>query len=125
MAELPRRTSGPLPFSESLEISGRMLVIWFVFNARSRNYRLTFRTDGSLRCTIPRRGSLSRARQFVEHSSHWITRQFHSNPFWDTANRRWQDGSRIWFRGQEMILARQQDGTFLLGTWDLGTEPRP
>jgi predicted metal-dependent hydrolase len=49
--------------------------IEFVRNARARRYVIRVANDGSVRVTVPRRGSLRGAREFVERERRWIEKQ--------------------------------------------------
>jgi hypothetical protein len=49
--------------------------ITFIRHPRARRYLIRVRLDGSVRVTIPRRGSQREATQFVEQQRSWIVRQ--------------------------------------------------
>src|SRR6476619_1779720 len=49
--------------------------VLFVRHPRARRYLIRVRTDGSVRVTIPRRGSKREAAAFYERQREWIARQ--------------------------------------------------
>jgi predicted metal-dependent hydrolase len=61
--------------SQTLRIGARTLVVHLVRDARARRYVLRVNTDGTLRLTLPRWGSLEAARRFVRAERGWIERE--------------------------------------------------
>ena len=55
----------PDPKSDSIQVGSRSVSLLFVQNHRARRYLLRLGSDGVARVTVPRRGSLSTAREFV------------------------------------------------------------
>jgi predicted metal-dependent hydrolase len=53
----------------------RSTAVLFVRHPRARRYLIRVRTDGSVRVTIPRRGSKREAAAFYEQQREWIARQ--------------------------------------------------
>jgi predicted metal-dependent hydrolase len=72
---------------------------------------LRLQADGSARVTLPRRGNYSAARQFVLQNIHWLERRLTQRAHHATAACTWKDGTKIFFRGEEVALSRiEQDG---------------
>jgi len=65
---------------------------------------LRLRPDGSARVTIPRNGSNSEARRFVERSKQWLERQFQRRVLHPTRPTQWFIGTQILFRGEAVTL---------------------
>lgn len=61
--------------SQTLRIGARTLVVYLVRDARARRYVLRVNTDGTLRLTLPRWGSLEAARRFARAERGWIERE--------------------------------------------------
>jgi predicted metal-dependent hydrolase len=62
----------PEPKTEALQIGSRSVPLLFVHHSRARRYLLRLRQDGVARVTIPRRGSISAARDFVTRNIGWL-----------------------------------------------------
>jgi len=56
-------------------LDDRSSAVEFVRHLRARRYLIRVRTDGSVRVTIPRRGSKREAAAFYERQQEWIARQ--------------------------------------------------
>jgi len=67
----PAATSQPAPSGPA----DRSPSVMFVRHPRARRYLIRVRTDGSVRVTIPRRGSKRAAIDFYERQHEWIARQ--------------------------------------------------
>jgi predicted metal-dependent hydrolase len=80
----------------------------FVRNSRSRRYIVRVRPDGSVRATVPARGTLAEARAFVERNLDWINRQLQKQP----PLQPWQDGTKILYRGEVVQLHVDRTVTF-------------
>src|SRR6185369_10149452 len=86
--------------ASKLVVGGREVALVFVRNRRARRYVLRLRPDGSARVTIPRNGSNSEARRFVERSKQWLERQFQRRVLHPTRPTQWFIGTQILFRGE-------------------------
>jgi hypothetical protein len=89
------------PPSDSIPVS-------LVRHPRARRYVLRVRPDGSVRVTIPRRGSRRGALAFVDANQNWIARTR------ERLGRRrepaaWGDGTIIWLRGARVPLSLGRD----------------
>jgi hypothetical protein len=87
----------------------------FQRNPRARRYILRLRPDGTARVTIPRRGSLSAAKDFVAKHSAWLQRQverLRTRPLHPAA---WRIGSELLFRGEQVrIEAVEANGSGMI-----------
>ena len=63
------------PIDQAIHTAGRDGVVEFVRHPRARRYLIRVRLDGSVRVTIPRRGSRREAMQFFDAQQSWIERQ--------------------------------------------------
>jgi predicted metal-dependent hydrolase len=61
--------------SQTLRIGASTLVVHLQRDRRARRYVLRVNTDGTLRLTLPRWGSLEAARRFVRAERGWIERE--------------------------------------------------
>jgi len=71
-----------------------------VRNARARRYVLRLRPDGCARVTIPRGGSVTEARRFVERHKEWLEREVQRLATRPTRPKEWMAGTEILFRGE-------------------------
>lgn len=76
----------------------------FVRHPRARRYILRVTDEGVARVTIPRGGSVARARQFAMEHTEWIERQRTRLAAAQGGNAGWTVGSRILFRGEYCVL---------------------
>lgn len=93
--EPPRTETHPLPQIE------------FVRVRRARRYILRVRPDGSLRVTLPWRGSRREAQRFVEKQSRWIERQ-RVRVGSSHASSIWAHGGQILLRGDAVTIAVEE-----------------
>lgn len=77
----------------------------FVRSPRARRYILRLRPDGVVRVTIPSRGSRREAVAVIERHRDWLERQWRQRLATQQASRRWQHGTRIYYRGREVPLS--------------------
>jgi predicted metal-dependent hydrolase len=83
-----------------LLLGSRQVPLLLVRHPRARRYLLRLSPDGTARVTIPRGGTATEARAFVERNTAWLENQFarlQSRPLQSTS---WQIGREIWFRGE-------------------------
>ena len=96
------------PTAESLLVRGQPVRLHFVRHRRARRYILRLAADGSVRITVPRRGSLAEARRFADNNLCWLEKQLALR-----AARRdavgWTAGTVLLFRGQEVALQTALD----------------
>jgi predicted metal-dependent hydrolase len=81
----------------------------FVRMRRARRYIIRVRPDGSLRVTVPRKGSRAEAARFIEQHAAWIARQrerlndTHRTPAW-------RDGATLLLRGEAVTIRVVEQG---------------
>jgi len=90
--------------SDTLQFGDQTVPIRFERNLRARRYRLTWLGDGTARCTIPRRGSMTEARAFVERCRPWIEARLRQTKSATPRTAPWQLGTLVWFRGEPTPL---------------------
>ncbi len=96
------RSSPPEPPPLSTDIE-------FVRVARARRYILRVRPDGTLRVTVPRRGSRREAIAFVERQRRWVERE-RARVLAASAPPEWQDGTTILLDGEEVRISVEPRG---------------
>ena len=99
-----------------VQVGSRAVPLLVVRNLRARRYLLRLQADGSARVTIPRGGSQSEARAFVERSRGWLEQQLAQ---WQARPSRpalWTAGTEILFRGERVRLEALAGGGYRLGT---------
>ncbi len=89
---------------DSLDLPAGTLTVRYVRHARARRYRLLFRRDGSARCTIPRRGTLTEARRFVSANEAWLAERFQRHQSSPSPNGPLVAGGSVWLDGLEELL---------------------
>ena len=119
----------PTRKSDSIQIGSRSVPLLFVRNHRARRYLLRIRQDGVARVTVPRRGSISTAREFVGKNIGWLERQIQRLEA-QPKNTEWKLGTEIYFRGEQVKIevetANQiRFGSELLSLRDVGVDLRP
>jgi predicted metal-dependent hydrolase len=78
--------------------------VFFRQSVKARHYTIYVRHDGNVTVTIPRRGSLTGARRFLESRRAWVARtlrRFESSPM---VPKRWLSGTEILLRGKPVPL---------------------
>lgn len=89
---------------QHLQVGGRTVPLLFVHHPRARRYLLRLRADGVARVTVPRRGSLSAARDFAARNIGWLEQQFQRLAARPQAPAQWHAGTEIYFRGERVRL---------------------
>jgi predicted metal-dependent hydrolase len=121
--ELPFRLGTPHPAGsreEWLRVGQRNIRLRLIRNDRARRYILRLHNDGTARVTIPRRGSAGEAARFAARNAAWLERQLLRLANERNADRSWQLGTCILFRGERVLLQPAENGA--AGTVQLGTE---
>jgi predicted metal-dependent hydrolase len=77
-----------------------------VRHPRARRYVLRLASDGALRLTVPRRGSVEGGLRFIETQRAWIERE--RARLGERATT-WGPGTVIWWRGERVTLAHDGD----------------
>jgi len=115
---------------DSLQIGSRSVPLLYVHHPRARRYLLRLRSDGVARVTIPRRGSISTARDFVSRNIGWLEQQFQRLENQPKTKTEWRPGTEIYFRGEQVKIEVETAGQIRLGTEliklpDLSVDLRP
>lgn len=106
--------TNPEPKTDKLQVGSRSVPLLFVHNPKARRYSLRLRVDGVARVTVPKRGSISTAREFVGKNIGWLERQIHkleSRP----RITEWRIGTEIFFRGQSFKIESALEGGIRFG----------
>ena len=104
-----------LPPVASLRVDGQPVPLHFAPHPRARRYLLRLQADGAVRVTVPRRGSLTEARNFAERQIPWIAQQLKrlaANPVKPLI---WEAGTPVYFRGTPTSLVAGPPGLVSLG----------
>jgi predicted metal-dependent hydrolase len=102
----------------------------FRHHPRARRYLLRLRQDGTVRVTIPRRGTISAAKDFAWRSKAWLEQQYQRLAAQPKTPAGWPIGTEILFRGETVRVESEADGLIRLGTErmkasDASTDLRP
>ena len=100
---------------ELLKIGTQTLPLMVVRHPRARRYLLRLRPDGTARVTIPRGGSPTEARAFVERNRAWLEKQFQLHQARPRHATTWNVGSEIWFRGSQVRIESVAEGKISFG----------
>jgi predicted metal-dependent hydrolase len=90
-------------------VAGQSLRVDYVRHPRARRYVLRLRPDGRVRITVPRRGSLSAAREFARSHTAWLARQLERQARRPARNPVWRPGTPVWLHGELVPLATSID----------------
>jgi predicted metal-dependent hydrolase len=99
-----------------LEIGQRSVPLLMVHHPRARRYLLRLRPDGTVRVTIPRRGTISAAKDFASRNKGWLEQQFQQLAAQPKMPAQWQIGTKIFFRGEPVRIESCTDGLICFGT---------
>ena len=88
------------------------------------------RPDGTARVTIPRRGTVSAAREFAARNAGWLEEQFQRLATKPKSPATWLVGTEILFRGEPVRIEADADGSIRFSTErlkvaDASTDLRP
>lgn len=92
----------PPPTARVIEAGGRSFPVQVVRHHGARRYILRVTTDGIVRVTVPRRGSVAGALSFAAGQTGWIIDQWERR----RAGAEWLPGTRVWYRGQQHEIVR-------------------
>jgi predicted metal-dependent hydrolase len=71
----PFLKTAPAPKTDSIQVGSKIVPLLFVHNPKARRYLLRLRVDGVARVTVPKRGSISTAKEFVDKNIGWLEQQ--------------------------------------------------
>ncbi|MBP6715506.1 MAG: M48 family metallopeptidase [Acidobacteria bacterium] len=86
--------------------------ITVIRHPRARRYVLRLGHDGSLRLTVPKRGSVEGGLRFVAKQQAWIDRE---RARMAERAHAWTDGTEIWLRGERVTLRLSADNVITCG----------
>lgn len=112
------RVKEPAPKTEVLQVGSRSVPLLLVHHPRARRYLLRLRQDGVARVTIPRRGSISAARDFAARNIGWLEQQFQRLANQPQNPGAWGLGTEIFFRG-DLVRLEAGDGKIHFGTEEI------
>ena len=115
---------------DALRVGLRSVPLLMVHHPRARRYLLRLRPDGTVRVTIPQRGTISAAKDFAARNTGWLEQQFQRLEAQPKTPAGWQIGTEIHFRGVLVIIEADADGSVRFGTeqikvTDTSTDLRP
>jgi len=87
-----------------------------VHHSRARRYLLRLRSDGTVRVTIPRYGTITAARDFVSRNIGWLEQQFQRLSVRPKIPDAWNLGTAIFFRGELVRIEPDAGGSIRFGT---------
>jgi predicted metal-dependent hydrolase len=93
-----------------LTVSGRRIPLTMIRNHRARRFLLRLCPDGSVRLTIPCRGSVIEGRRFAERNAEWLGRQLERLSAHPVKPKQWLVGTEIQFRGESVKLEAGVNG---------------
>jgi len=93
-----------VPASHRLVVAGEAVPVTMVRHRRARRYVLRVWSDGTLRLTVPRSGSVSGALRFASGQTAWIIRERERQR---ERAQPWDTGTVMWFRGEQVSLTRR------------------
>jgi len=99
-----------------LIVRGRQVPLAMIRNHRARRYLLKLCPDGSVRLTIPRRGSIIEGRRFAERNTDWLARQLEKLSANPVKPGQWLIETEIFFRGELVRIEPDADGSIRFST---------
>src|ERR1035437_9933543 len=94
----------PVPKPDLILVGSRSVPLLFVHNPRARRYLLRLRSDGVARVTVPRRGSISTAKEFLARNIGWLEQQIQKLEAQPKTSNEWRLGTQIYFRGERVKI---------------------
>jgi len=127
-AQLFKSTQAPKP--DSIQVGSKSIPLLFVHNPKARRYLLRLRADGVARVTVPRRGSISTAKEFVGKNIGWLEQQIQRLEAQPKTVNEWRLGTEIHFRGEQVKIEVETGGQIrfgseLLNLHDVSVDLRP
>src|SRR5690242_6338444 len=105
-----------VPAADTLQVGATAVPLLFVPHPRARRYLLRLQSDGVARITVPRRGSVSAAREFAARNIGWLEKQLQRQATQPKTPPGWQIGTEIYFRGELVRIEPGNDGWIRVGT---------
>jgi predicted metal-dependent hydrolase len=89
---------------DCLRVGKRTVPLRVVRHRRARRYILRLGRDGAARVTVPRGGSISEAKRFVQRNLAWLEKQLLRQAAQPAGPEPWVAGAQILFRGELVRL---------------------
>jgi len=105
----------PEATTESLQVGGREVLVLLVRHPRARRYVMRLRSDGTVRVTMPRRGSMTHAKEFARRNIGWLEQQIAKQAALPKTQNTWDAGTEIYFRGAKVRIEAEGDGFIRFG----------
>lgn len=102
--------------TKSVRIGSHSVPLLMVHHPRARRYLLRLNPDGTVRVTIPRRGTVSAAQDFVSRNIPWLEQQFQKLSARAQSPNVWRPGTEIQFRGERVLIKTEADGAVRFGS---------
>ena len=99
-----------------MQVGSRSVPLLFVHNPRARRYLLRLRPDGVARVTVPRRGSINTAKDFLARNLGWLEQQIQKLEALPKTSNEWKLGTEIFFRGERVRIEVETAGQIRFGT---------
>ena len=98
------RVQRPRP-PATLTVGPRSVTVVFVRNPRARRYILRVDPTGTVRVTLPARGSQAEAWDFARRNTAWINRRIEQHLAQPRRPTAWGHGTELLFRGDTVLLS--------------------
>jgi predicted metal-dependent hydrolase len=108
--------SHSMPTTQALQVGTRSVPLLMVSHPRARRYLLRLCSDGTVRVTIPRRGTIAYAREFVSRNIPWLEQQLQKLAARPQIPTEWRTGTEILFRGEPVRIEWEDCGIIRFGT---------
>ncbi len=100
---------------DELVVGLQRVPLLLVRNPRARRYLLRLRADGAARVTVPRGGSLTKAKEFAGRHTTWLEQQLERLRAQPRTPAAWQIGTEILLRGESVCIAADEPGWIHFG----------
>lgn len=100
----------------ALQVGSRAVPLLMVHHPRARRYLLRLRPDGTVRVTIPRRGTITAAMDFASRNIGWLAQQFQRLAAQPKSPVAWNLGTKILFRGEQVCIEAAARGAIRFGS---------
>jgi predicted metal-dependent hydrolase len=111
-------TAETKPGPDYVEIASQQMPVVYRRHSRAKNYVLRLHTNRTVVVTLPRRGSLNFARQFVASRKGWLEKQWRLLETRKVPPQVLRAGMEVLFRGRSVTLHLEQHGP----GWELRLE---
>ena len=111
---LGQKSAGIQP--AALQVGSRTVPLLMVHHPRARRYLLRLRPDGTVRVTIPRRGTITAAVDFASRNTGWLEQQFQRLAAQPKTPVAWNLGTEILFRGERVCIEAEAGGAIRFGS---------